>query len=64
MKCIKTLRIGNQQSMKIMISNPKSRGAALGHHRLKEKGTLAISIFGQKKLAFDPPIAEVIWVKM
>lgn len=42
MKCIKTLQIGNQQSMKIMISSPKSRGAAPGHRRLKEKGTLQI----------------------
>ena len=38
MKCIKTLQIGNQQSMKIMISSPKSRGADPGHRRLKEKG--------------------------
>ena len=38
MKCIKTLQIGNQQRMKIMISSPKSRGADPGHRRLKEKG--------------------------
>jgi len=42
MKCIKTLQIGIQQSMKIMISSRKSRGADHGHRRPKEKGTLQI----------------------
>ena len=54
MKCIKTLQIGNQQSMKIMISSLKLRGAAPGHRRLKEKGTLGISIFGPKLARFWP----------
>ena len=56
--CIKTLQI--KKSMKpIMISSPKSREAAPGHRRLKEKGTLGISIFGPKLARFWPNNEDV-----